>query len=228
MNSKRILAIGDIHGCYKSLTTLAQYVSFSSDDLIVTIGDYIDRGPDSRSVIEWLIARKRELNLVPLRGNHELMMLAADKSDHHFREWISCGGDAALRSYGSFIRQGTLGDIPDSHWQFVKSCRAYYETKSYFFVHANAYPDISLEDQPDFMLYWEQFKDPPAHESGKVMICGHTPQRDGVPRNIGHAVCIDTWAHGRGWLTCLDVNSGQYWQTNESQETRKSFLGTKA
>src|SRR6187549_2031183 len=99
MNIKRTLAIGDIHGCYKSLTKVAEYVRFSSDDLIVTLGDYVNRGPDSRLVIEWLSARESELKLVPLRGNHELMMLAADKSDRHFDEWISCGGDAALRSY---------------------------------------------------------------------------------------------------------------------------------
>ena len=91
----------------------------------------------------------------------------------------------------------------------LKSCSAYYETKTHFFVHANAYSDISLDDQPDLMLYWEQFNDSEPRESGKIMICGHTPQRGGVPRNIGHAVCIDTWAHGGGWLTCLDVNSGQ-------------------
>lgn len=221
----RTLAIGDIHGCHKSLTTLEQYVPFAPDDLIVTLGDYVDRGPDSRQVIDWLIARKAESKLVSLRGNHELMMLAADKSERHYREWISCGGDAALRSYGSFGREGTLDDIPDAHWQFIKSCRAYYETKSHFFVHANAYPNVPLDEQPDFMLYWEQFHDSPPHESGKVMICGHTPQQSGVPRSIGHAVCVDTWAHGRGWLTCLDVKSGQYWQSNESLEIRTSFLG---
>ena len=71
---------------------------------------------------------------------------------------------------------------------------------------------------------WESFNDPPPHESGKVMVCGHTSQKSGVPRNIGHAVCIDTWACGRGWLTCLDVGSGRYWQANQRGETRASWL----
>jgi len=73
------------------------------------------------------------------------------------------------------------------------------------------------------MLYWEQFNDPP-HESGKIMVCGHTPQRSGRPRDIGHAVCIDTGAHAGGWLTCLDVMSGTYWQANQQGQTRTGIL----
>ena len=220
----RILAIGDIHGCFKSLTTLAGYVPFGSVDTLVTLGDYVDRGPDSRSVVEWLIARKEQGKLIPLLGNHELMMLAADKSDRHFEEWISCGGDTALKSYGSLVRTGRLGDVPKSHWDFIQSCRPFHETKTHFFVHANAYPEIPLIDQPDYMLYWEKFDDPPPHESGRIMVCGHTPQRDGIPRSIGHAICIDTCVHGGGWLTAFDVKTGQYWQANESGETRTSFI----
>lgn len=220
----RILTIGDIHGCFKSLTSLAEYVPFRPADTLVTLGDYVDRGPDSRSVIEWLIARKEQGNLIPLLGNHELMMLAADKSVRHFEEWISYGGDAVLNSYGSFARPGNFGDIPESHWQFIKSCRPFHETKTHFFVHANAYPEIPLSDQPGYMLYLEKFDDPPPHESGRIMVCGHTPQRNGIPRSIGHAICIDTWVYGGGWLTALDVTTGQYWQANESGETRTSFI----
>ena len=119
-----------------------------------------------------------------------------------------------------------LDDIPADHWEFLESeTRAYYETPTHFFVHANAYPDIPLEDQPDFMLYWEKFDDPPPHVSGKVMICGHTPQRSGRAQvDIGHAICIDTNACRGGWLTCLDVDSGLYWQANQAGETRKAFL----
>jgi serine/threonine protein phosphatase 1 len=74
------------------------------------------------------------------------------------------------------------------------------------------------------MLYWESFDDPPPHESGKVMVCGHTSQKSGKPRNLGHAVCIDTWACGEGWLTCLDAESGRYWQANQRGETRRGWL----
>jgi len=83
---------------------------------------------------------------------------------------------------------------------------------------------MPLNEQPDYMLFWEKFDNPPPHESGKIMVCGHTPQKNGLPRSIGHAVCIDTRVHAGGWLTCLDVSSGRYWQANENQQTRKGFL----
>jgi serine/threonine protein phosphatase 1 len=220
----RTLAIGDIHGCFRSLTALAEYVPIRPEDRLVTLGDYIDRGNDSRAVIDWLIKRKAQGNLIPLRGNHELMMLAAEKSPRHFNEWVACGGSAALKSYSRGRGAGKLIDVPASHWRFLKSCRAYYETDTHFFVHANAFPNVPLSEQPDYMLYWEPFNDPAPHESGRIMVCGHTPQFDGKPRSIGHAICIDTFAHGGGWLTCLDVASSQYWQANESGETRTAFL----
>jgi serine/threonine protein phosphatase 1 len=69
------------------------------------------------------------------------------------------------------------------------------------------------------------FDDPAPHESGKIMVCGHTSQKVGRPRNVGHAVCIDTRAYGEvGWLTCLDVASGRYWQANQKGETRAGWL----
>jgi serine/threonine protein phosphatase 1 len=74
------------------------------------------------------------------------------------------------------------------------------------------------------MLYWESFDNPPPHASGKIMICGHTSQKSGRPRGLGHAVCIDTWAYGQGWLTCLDVGSGKYWQADQQGETRWDWL----
>ena len=61
------------------------------------------------------------------------------------------------------------------------------------------------------MLYWEPFHHPAPHASGKVMVCGHTPQKSGWPKNLGHAVCLDTWAYGRGWLSCLDVTNSRLW-----------------
>lgn len=217
----RTLAIGDIHGCFRALDSLASFAAFASDDRIVTLGDYVDRGPDSRRVIEWLIDRDNKGGLIALRGNHELMMLAARESERRFNEWIACGGDAVLASYGT----DCLDDIPQEHWQFLsKSLRSHFRTETHFFVHANAYPEIPIEEQPDFMLYWESFDSPAPHESGLTMVCGHTPQRNGVPLSIGHAICIDTWACGRGWLTCLDVDSGYCWQSNESGSTRRFWL----
>jgi serine/threonine protein phosphatase 1 len=236
----RCLAIGDIHGCFDALTTLEAFVPFEPDDCLVTLGDYTSRGPDSRKVLDWLIARHKGGQVIALRGNHEIMMLQARDREDFRRDWLSYGGDATLASYSSGatgeIRPGATGegfgspvssmsDVPDAHWRFLEEeLLGWYETPTHFFVHANYYPDYPLSEQPDLMLYWEKFDDPPPHESGKIMVCGHTPQKSGIPRSIGHAVCIDTWVYGNGWLTCLDVGSGQYWQANQRRETRSGWL----
>src|SRR5207244_1934737 len=120
---------------------------------------------------------------------------------------------------------GALVDVPDSHWQFLEERLVpVYETDRHFFVHANVYPESALDEQPDFMLYWEQFNDPARHCSGKIMVCGHTPQKSGLPSFNGNAICLDTWASGRGWLSCLHVESGTIWQTNEQGKTRQMHL----
>jgi serine/threonine protein phosphatase 1 len=220
----RYLAVGDIHGCFRALTTLAAFVPFQPDDVVVTLGDYVSRGPNTCAVLDWLIAYPRTGKLVALRGNHEVMMLAARKSEQTLREWLHCGGDAALASYSPFGDGGRLVDVPDVHWEFLENTRRFFVSRRHFFVHGNVFAEVPLAEQPDFMLYWEQFRQPPPHESGKVMVCGHTPQKSGKPRSIGHAVCIDTWVYGKGWLTCLDVESGKYWQANERGETRSDWL----
>jgi serine/threonine protein phosphatase 1 len=221
----RHLAVGDIHGCFKALTTLAEFVQFRPEDVIITLGNYVNRGPDTRSVLEWLINYKRSAKLVPLLGNHEIMMLRARESDDAFQRWNEYGGNATLSSYTKEKAHAGLADVPELHWTFLETeTRTWFETETHFFVHANAYPEMPLEDQPDFMLFWESFNNPRPHQSGKVMVCGHTSQKTGVPLNIGHAVCIDTRAYGGGWLTCLDVASGRYWQANQRGETRSAFL----
>ena len=221
----RHLAVGDIHGCFRALQALAAGVPFGPEDMLITLGDYVDRGPDSCAVLDWLIDRDRRGKLVALRGNHEVMMLRARESEDLLRDWRANGGDATLVSYSQFGDAGRLVDVPGAHWAFLESrTRRWYETATHFFVHANAYPDYPLEEQPDLMLFWEKFRDPPPHESGKVMVCGHTPQKSGRPRSVGHAVCIDTRAHGGGWLTCLDVATGWYWQANQAGELRDGWL----
>jgi serine/threonine protein phosphatase 1 len=221
----RVLAIGDIHGCARALDALLKAVSPRPGDRIVTLGDYVNRGPDSRGVLDRLIALSRAGSLIALAGNHEQMMLDAREGGEKLQRFLDVGGDKTLASYGTPGRAGNLADVPAAHWEFLENdCRDYYQTETHFFVHANAYPDVPLEDQPLYMLRWESFDDPPPHESGKVMVCGHTPQRNGNPRNLGHAVCIDTHAHRAGWLTCLDTGSGEFWQANEAGQTRTGWI----
>ncbi len=222
----RHLAIGDIHGCYNALRTLCDYVQLRRDDVILPLGDYCDRGPNTHAVIDYLLHLTKTHAVRPLRGNHDIMMLNAGENDAEMSKWLDVGGDKTLQSYSPFEgASGTLSDVPEHHWRWLTiALLPYFETDTHFFVHANAYPDVPLDEQPDFMLYWERFNDPPAHESGKTMVCGHTSQKSGQPIANPNAVCIDTWAHGRGWLSCLHAESGMVWQADELGNTRKFWL----
>ncbi len=104
-------------------------------------------------------------------------------------------------------------------------CVDWYETEKHFFVHANVDPDLPLNQQISSMLHWEVLTEwTLPHCSGKVMLCGHAEQRSGWPLALDHAICIDTWAYGGGWLTALDVLSGRVWQANQRGETRTGWI----
>jgi serine/threonine protein phosphatase 1 len=223
----RTLAIGDIHGCLTALTTLLTFVAPAPDDRLITLGDYVDRGPDTRGVLDLLIDLHAKGRLIALRGNHEEMIIDSRTDETTRRMWWMCGGRETLASYGASASDAeNLDFVPPAHWLFMEeTCVDWFETERHFFVHANAYPDVPFEEQPRFMLLWETLFEPIRHISGKVMICGHTRQRDGLPRNLGSTVCIDTGAYDReGWLTCLDVDADRYWQANQQGEVRQGVL----
>ena len=218
----RVLAIGDVHGCATALQTLDKELAFGLEDNVIFLGDYVDRGPDSKGVIDYLIGLRERTMSATLRGNHEVMMMNARTNGvDYMMAWLSAGGEATMTSYDAKNWSG----IPEAHWQFLEGTERYHETHSHFFVHANANPGLPLVDQRDDDLYWKRFQgNERPHCSGKTMVCGHTSQHSGRPLNIGHAVCIDTWVYGSGWLTCLDVNSGEYWQANQRGEIREARL----
>jgi serine/threonine protein phosphatase 1 len=223
----RLLAVGDIHGCSRALAALLAAVAPGPEDRLVTVGDYVDRGPDSRGVIDRLLPLRVAGRLVALRGNHEEMMLGARLGGESLRLWLLCGGMETLASYGvRAVSPAALDDIPPEHWDFVEDgCVNWYETDNHFFVHANAHPDLPLQEQPEYMLLWDKLDRPCDHRSGKVMICGHTPQRSRLPLNLGTTICIDTGVYdANGWLTCLDVLAGRYWQANERGQVREGWL----
>ena len=109
-----------------------------------------------------------------------------------------------------------------SHLDFLKACRPFHETDDHFFVHANYVADLSLEQQPHFTSLWEHLSHhhPGPHLSGKIGVVGHTPQVNGEILDLEHLLCIDTHCYGGGWLTALDVTSGNYWQANNAGELR--------
>ncbi len=220
----RVLAIGDIHGCLTALDTLLAAVAPKPDDLLITLGDYTDRGPDSRGVLDRLIALHATGRLVALRGNHDELFLEARADPAGM--WVAVGGRETMDSYDAFCTAAGMRLVPEAHWKFLEeSCVDYYETETHFFVHANVYPDLPLAEQPTYMLYWEKLTEPVAHVSGKVMVCGHTRQKSGRPLDLGTAVCIDTGVYDPdGWLTCLEVATGRYWQGNQRGELREGRL----
>jgi len=231
----RLLAIGDIHGCLTALNTLLDAVAPTSDDCLIALGDYVDRGPDSRGVLDRLLELQATGRLIALRGNHDVMMLAARRFTDPL--WLACGGGETLLSYGATDRQieellegrgrmnELLAKVPSRHWQFLEEdCLRWYATETHFFVHANADARLPLDRQSDDMLYWQKLIGPCSHVSGKTMICGHTRQKSGWPLDLGTTICIDTGAYDDGWLTCLDVPTGRIWQANEQGEIRIGWL----
>src|SRR5581483_10963025 len=133
------IAIGDVHGCLAALNTLIDAIDPGPDDTLVTLGDYIDRGPQSRGVLDRLIALAGRCRLVPLLGNHEEALLDALRDITALRRWLTLGGADTLRSYG-WVSGGprrALADwIPQKHREFLAGCRPYYETATHLFVHA--------------------------------------------------------------------------------------------
>ncbi len=223
----RVLAIGDIHGCLGAFDDLLQWVNPTPDDVVITLGDYVDRGPDSRGVLHRLIELKQSLNLICLRGNHEQMMVEAYRGGRSEKKmWLSVGGVQTLSSYGITPgSSGTLEDIPEEHWDFLEDELVdYHESELFIFVHATVYCDMAMDEQPDNSLLWEFLPDEMKHFSGKTVICGHTNQKSGEPKVIPGAVCIDTHAYAGGWLTCLDVISGHFWQTDMLGRKREGQL----
>ncbi|MBL9116808.1 MAG: serine/threonine protein phosphatase [Verrucomicrobiaceae bacterium] len=220
--------IGDVHGCFTALTTLVERVGISPGDTIITLGDYVDRGPQSRDVIEWLIERERTSRLIPLIGNHEIMMLKALEDSISQKAWESMyvGGHATLESYGSEGSPAKITQIPDEHWDFmIRRLRRYHENEKFIFAHASVDPFVELEAQTDIALLWSIFEPQALHQSGRPIICGHSEQRSGLPSMLAHGVCIDTGAfRPSGWLTCLNIETGEFGQANQKGEFRTDEL----
>ncbi|MCE9563735.1 MAG: serine/threonine protein phosphatase [Planctomycetes bacterium] len=223
----RVLAFGDIHGCLAAFDTLLDWVKPTREDVVVTLGDYVDRGPDSRGVLNRLLELRERLNLICLRGNHEKLMVDAYRGGRgEKRDWLSVGGVETLASYSILPgRSGSLEEISAAHWDFIISdLLNYYESDRFIFVHATVLCGFEMEDQPENALFWEFLPDAMRHHSGKMVICGHSAQRSGLPKVIPGAVCIDTRASMGGWLTCLDVNNARYWQADMLGNRREGEL----
>lgn len=215
----RLFAIGDIHGCAPALAEMVRWIDPKSDDVVVTLGDYVDRGPDSKGVVEQLIQLSQSTQLISLIGNHEEMMLDVIRGDASHHSWLRYGGVDTLESYGF---NGDLAFLPESHQQFLDGLGDFFETDDFFFAHANYEADVPLANQTHDALRWRSLNDviPPPHESGKVCVVGHTAQTSGEILNLGHLVCIDTYCYGGGYLSALELHSGTLYQVDKDGTRR--------
>lgn len=217
--SNRLIAIGDIHGCFRALRGLLRAVAPDGSDTLVFLGDFVDRGPQSREVIELITRLQQRTKVVAIRGNHEEMMLSVlnDQLDHSI--WLNHGGLSTLDSYGF---NGDRNFLPSTHQEFLDSLVDYHELDSFFFTHACYDPSLPLAAQPSDVLRWQSLHAgiPEPHHSGKTAIVGHTAHPGGDCLDVGHLICIDTGCYAGGYLTALDVHRRAIWQVDPDGNLR--------
>jgi serine/threonine protein phosphatase 1 len=219
-SKSRTFAIGDIHGCLAALETLLAEIRLRPNDTLVVLGDVIDRGPNTRGVLDRLLRLQKECRLVPILGNHDQMLLQIiDGHQKLYVDWLLFGGNMTLESYETM----RVADIPKKHIDFLRNSRLYYETDRYFFLHGSYIAELPLDAQPIETLLWESLKvrHPGRHCSGKMAIVGHSSQKSGEVLDLGYLKCIDTRCFDKGWLTALDVESGEIWQADKNGKKRK-------
>lgn len=221
----RKFAISDIHGCNTTFQALLDKIAFSTSDELYLLGDYVDRGPESKEVIDHILHLQKEAYTVRcLWGNHEQMMqkaLAEDATEGEMHHWLLNGG---LETMNSFTAAYPEGDIPDHYQLFFNQLHDYLEVDNYILVHAglNFRHTDPLTDR-ESMLWVRQWYDNIRHDwlQGRIIVHGHTPV--GKPhieaQNFGPAINIDAGcvykSTGKGYLCALDMTNQQFhWQPN--------------
>lgn len=212
-----LIAIGDIHGCLFALEQLLDRLSPQPEDHLIFVGDYIDRGPNSKGVIERLLTLRETHNCTFLRGNHEAMMLDY-LTKGNWDLWQLNGGVETLESYSN---AGHL-NIPETHRDFLDETVIYHETEEFFFVHAGLKPNLTIADNLNRhgaeVFLWER-----SHLRAKklawekTVVCGHTPQP--VPIDQPKLICVDTGCvfaprFGKGALTAVRLPERQWISAN--------------
>jgi serine/threonine protein phosphatase 1 len=231
---ERIYAIGDIHGRADLLGQLLQSIERDNNERpaasvrLICLGDYVDRGPASKEVIERLL-RPMPLNcsVTFLKGNHEDLLLTFLDDPLWGFSWLENGGDATLVSYGvpAEMAQAALwrGEkalreaatlfaslVPDSHQRFYLDLELTFRAGGYFFVHAGVQPGIELDRQSERTLLWirDEFLNWPG-DFGAVVVHGHTPKR--WPDDRQNRIGIDTHAFSTGTLTAVGLEGERRW-----------------
>jgi serine/threonine protein phosphatase 1 len=207
----KIFVIGDIHGCLQKVENLMSDINIDDQqDTVVFLGDYIDRGPDSFRVVEFILDFKEgKKNVFCLLGNHEDLFLDYLMYDRNRSAFYMNGGFSTLISYN---HPHVIEDIPERHRQFFISLMPYYETEAYIFVHAGLKPAVTLENQKKFDLLWIRTEFIDSHyDFGKTVVFGHT--NFSRPLIEANKIGIDTGAVYGGKLTCIELPEKKVYQS---------------
>lgn len=217
-----VYAVGDIHGRADLLEQAFEKIdldrSRGSFDTYqeLFLGDYVDRGPDSRTVVDLLIARVGATRAIALRGNHESLLEGSFESSATLRHWSYLGGLETMMSYGLPIKvRGSSAfpeklradweyAFPSNHRNFLSQLQYSASIGDYFFAHAGVRPGVSLENQKPADLMW--IRDDFLNSNrwhGKFVVHGHTPSE--TPIVLPNRMCIDTGAYITGNLTCVKL-----------------------
>jgi len=235
-NYKRIIVVGDLHGYVSPLEELLEKISIQKEDLVLFMGDYIDRGPHSKQVVQKMVELKNiHKNVLFLKGNHEDMLLGSvgfSAAVNDINTWFYNGGISTLRSYGmsnedikalTKIWEDTLRlekimeVIPESHMKFFQELELYVESENFFFCHAGVDPYSSLEEGKEniFNLLWMRdhiYADHQVWE--KTVVCGHTPLEELIIND--KLICVDTGLYYFGILSAVDVISRDIFQVSRT------------
>lgn len=208
---RKIFAIGDIHGCYEKLYRLIGQIDIDwQRDTLVMMGDYIDRGPESFEVVQYLADLKAtSRHMILLKGNHE-DMLEKYLAGEAVLSYLLNGGIQTLRSYQAHRKNRFAPLIPAYHMDFFASLCLYYETDDYVFVHAGLRDNVPLSLQKSEDLLW--IRDPfirSDHDFGKRVIFAHTPFPE--PLVLENKIGIDTGAVYGNKLTCLQLPACKFY-----------------
>ena len=208
----RSYVIGDIHGCLDEMVRLIESLPLEPSDRLVFLGDYVDRGPDSKEVVSYLIElqSRAEQELIFLKGNHEDMFLSYLGLPGKYGDmFLFNGGGSTLASYGvsptGGSREGLLALIPQSHLEFFLGLKTYYLMEPFLCVHAGIHPRKPLNQQVEEELLWirDEFIFN-RHVLPYTIVFGHTPQRE-VLFHLPYKIGLDTGLVYGNRLSCLEV-----------------------
>jgi serine/threonine protein phosphatase 1 len=218
--SFQIFAIGDIHGCAEELKALLAKLKITKNDTVVFLGDYVDRGPDTRGVVDTILKLSKTCNVVALKGNHEAMFLDfLERPDSPGAGiFILNGGGATLANYTH--EDGSI-EIPDEHMDFYRNLKLSYQTDKYFFVHAGV-PDQPLstlnDKEHEMAMLWSRHPFLGSDYSWeKLVIHGHTPVTEVELRK--NRINLDTGCVYDGKLTAIELSSTELSSTELAQKT---------